>query len=391
MMKKPRGSRGFLYKMSESRIAIQEVRTGKDLLRFIKLPWRLYEDDPNWVPPLISERKAFFDPAKNPFFDHAEVRHFLAVKEGELVGRISAIVNRNHNQVHSDRVGFFGFFESVKDYEVAARLYDAAREFLRSRGMNIMRGPMNFSTNEELGFLLEGYDSPPVFMMTYNPKYYLDFGEEYGLRKAKDLYAYYMHESIKPPERIVRVAEKVKRKRNLTIRRLDIKKLNSEIRIVKEIYNSAWADNWGFVPMTEKEFDHMAKEMKKILDPDLVLIAEVDGQPAGFSLALPNLNQVLHRLNGRLFPLGIFKLLWYAKVKRIINGVRILTAGVVEKHRFQGIDNIFYLDTYRIGTGKGYTWGEFSWILEDNHAMNSALETLGARIYKKYRIYEMEI
>lgn len=378
-------------KVPESPITVQEVKTGKELLQFIKFPWKIYEDDPNWVPPLISERKAFFDPLENPFFEHAIVKNFLASTEGELVGRISAIVNHNHNRFHNDRVGFFGFFESIKDYQVSARLFDAARDFLKSQGMELLRGPCNFSTNDELGFLLEGYDSPPAFMMTYNPRYYLDFAEEYGFRKAKDLFAYYMHESVKPPERVVRVAEKVKKKKNLHIRRLNLKKLDSEIKIIKEIYNSAWSGNWGFVPMTDREFDHMARDLKKVVDPDLVLIAEVDGEPAGFSLALPNLNQVLHKINGRLFPLGILKFLWYTKIKRLVNGTRILTAGVVEKYRRQGIDNIFYLDTYRIGTGKGYSWGEFSWILEDNHAMNSALETLGARIYKKYRIYEMEI
>jgi hypothetical protein len=377
--------------VAEDQIITQEVKTEKELLQFIKLPWKIYKDDPNWVPPLISERKAFFDPQKNPFFEHALVKNFLASREGELVGRISAIVNHNHNRFHRDKTGFFGFFESIKDYQVSAQLFDAAGGFLKSQGMELMRGPCNFSTNEELGFLSEGYDSPPVIMMTYNPRYYLDFAEEYGFRKAKDLFAYYMHQSVKPPERVVRVAEKVKKKKNLRIRRLNLRQLGSEIRIIKEIYNSAWSDNWGFVPMTDREFDYLAKDLKRILDPDLVLIAEVDGEPAGFSLALPDINQVLKKLNGRLFPLGILKLLWYTKIKRLVDGTRILTAGVIEKYRHQGIDNIFYLDTYRIGTGKGYTWGEFSWILEDNHAMNSALETLGARIYKKYRIYEMEI
>lgn len=377
--------------MAEDQIVIQEVKTEKELLQFIKFPWKIYKDDSNWVPPLIFERKSFFDPRKNPFFEHALVKNFLASRDGQLVGRISAIVNHNHNRFHNDRVGFFGFFESIKDYQVSAQLFDTAGDFLKSQGMELMRGPCNFSTNDELGFLSEGYDSPPVIMMTYNPRYYLDFAEEYGFRKAKDLYAYYLHEPIKLPERVVRVAEKVKKKRNLRIRRLNLKRLDSEIKIIKEIYNSAWSDNWGFVPMTDREFDHMAKGLKRIVDPDLVLIAEVNGEPAGFSLALPNINQVLKKLNGRLFPLGILKLLWYTKIKRLVDGTRILTAGVVEKYRRQGIDNVFYLDTYRIGTRKGYTWGEFSWILEDNHAMNSALETLGARIYKKYRIYEMEI
>lgn len=360
-------------------------------MEFIKLPWKIYKDDKNWVPPLISERKEFLDKRKNPFFKHAEVVFYLAKKHGKVVGRIAGIVNRNHIEFQKEKVGFFGFFECVEDYKVAKILLDGVKNWLKSKGMEIMRGPANFSSNEEWGMLLEGFDSPPVFMMTYNPKYYLDFMEKYGMEKARDLYAYFIDKNFPPPERVVKMAASIKQKENIKLHSVDMKNLENEAEKIKAIYNSAWSPNWGFVPMTDEEFDHMVKGLKQIVDPYLVFIAEVDGKPAGFSLALPDVNLVLHKINGRLFPFGLLKLLWHTKIKNKINGVRIITMGVVPEFQKRGIDTVFYVETYNVGVKRGYTWAELSWVLEDNLKMNRILELLGARLYKKYRIYEINI
>jgi hypothetical protein len=377
--------------MEREELNIKLVETKKDLFDFIKFPWKIYKDDKNWVPPLISERKEFFDSENNPFFKHSEVVFYLVKRDNEIVGRICGIINHNHIDYHNEKAGFFGLFEAIKDFEVAKLLLDTVREWLKSKEMEIMRGPMNFSTNDELGFLLEGFDSPPAFMMSYNPKYYLDFMDRYGMVKAKDLYAYYIDKNNRPPERMIKIADEIRKKENLKIRKLNMKDFKNEVKKIKDIYNSAWSKNWGAIPMTEEEFDHLAKNLKQIVDPDLVFLAEIEGEPAGFSMALPNINQLLIKLNGRLFPFGIFKLLWFTKIHNVVNSVRILTMGVIHKYQKRGIDNIFYIDTYNTGEKKGYSWAEMSWVLEDNYLMNRASEILGARVYKKYRIYEMRI
>jgi len=369
-------------------LAIIPVQTKKELKQFILLPWKIYRNDKNWVPPLISERRDFLNPEKNPFFAHAEVKLFLARQGKEIVGRIAAIVNDLHIQTHNERVGFFGLFECIDDFEVARILLDSAKDWLKSKGMEKFRGPADFSSNDQWGFLLEGFDSPPAFLMPYSPKYYLEFMEKYGLKKAKDLYAYRMDTDERPPERIYKVAERIKKKENLVIRKVDLDDFENEVKKIREIYNQAWSRNWGAIPMTDEEFSHMAKDMKQFVDRDLVFIAEVDGQPAGFSLALPDLNEALIRINGRLFPFGLFKLLYY--VKRIKN-VRLITMGVIHKYQKRGIDTIFYTETFDNGVKKGYNGGELSWVLEDNVLMNKAIGLMNTRLYKKYRVYEGEI
>ena len=377
--------------MKLKELNIKEVKTKKDLMEFIKFPWKIYKDNKNWVPPLIMERKDFFNKDKNPFFKHAEVVFYLAEKNEKIAGRIAGIVNHNHIEFQNEKAGFFGFFECVEDYEVAKILLDTVRNWSKSKGMEIMRGPANFSSNEEWGFFLKGFDSPPVFMMSYNPKYYLDFMERYGMRKAKDLYAYFIDKNSPPPQRVVRMAERIKQKGEITIRSVSMKNLKNEAKKIKAIYNSAWSKNWGFIPMTDEEFDHMGDGLKKIVDPNLVFIAEVDGKPAGFSLAVPNINQVLRKINGKLFPFGLFKLLWHTKIKNKINGLRIITMGVVPEFQKRGIDTLFYVETYNVGVKRGYSWAEMSWVLEDNVKMNRVLDLLGAKLYKKYRIYEIGI
>jgi GNAT superfamily N-acetyltransferase len=377
--------------MPTQKPSVRVAETKSDLMQFIRLPWRIYKDDPHWVAPLLVERKEFLDEKKNPFFEHAEVVFYLAQRNGKAVGRIAGIVNHNHIKYHQEKVGFFGLFECVNDCEVAKALLDRVRDWLKAKGMEIMRGPANFSSNEEWGFLLEGFDSRPVIMMTYNPPYYPEFAESYGMVKAKDLYAYFIDETSPPPERVVRMAESIRKKQRVRIRNINMKEFETEVGGIKEIYNSAWSKNWGFVPMTDREFDHLAKSLKQIVDPHMIFLAEVGGKPAGFSLALPDFNQVLARLNGRLFPFGIFKLLWHAKIRRKIDGVRIITMGVVPEFQKRGIDTVFYVETFNVGVRRGYSWAEMSWVLEDNTLMNRVLELLGARLYKKYRIYEIKI
>lgn len=369
-------------------IEIKPVKTGAELTRFLKLPESIYAGNPHWVCPLLLERKEFFHRSKNPFFDTAEVALFLALKDGTPVGRISAHISRPYNEYHREKTGFFGFYESIDDFAVAEALLRTAAEWVRDRGMDRLRGPMNFTTNHELGLLLDVFDRPPVVMMPYNPEYYIGLFEKFGLVKAMDLYAYYGTDDQPIPERVKRVIERVKQRSGCTIRPIDFGNFPQEVAAIKNIYNGAWADNWGFVPMSGAEFDFTAKDMKKIADPELILIAEDAGRPVGFSMALPDFNQVLIRLNGRLLPFGLFKLLWLTKVRRVMDGVRVLTMGILPEYRRRGLDNIFYYETFERGVARGYKWGEFSWILENNDMMNRAAENLGYRKYKTYRIYD---
>jgi GNAT superfamily N-acetyltransferase len=367
-------------------IRIDKVEDEKDLKDFINLPFKLYKKDPYWVPPLISDLKPHFS-RKNPFFDHADVTFFIVKKDGIPAGRIAAIVNHKHIEFHNEKAGFFGFFESINDYDVAQALLDKAGEWLKDKGMEIMRGPMNFSTNEECGFLIEGFESSPLLMMPYNPPYYLELMERYGLKKVKDLFAYIIDVPDELPPRIIKAAV-IAKAHGAVVRPAVMKRFDKELETFKSVYNSAWEKNWGFIPMTEKEIDWMAKRMKTLIVPDLALIAEVDGSPAGFFLALPDFNQVLKRLNGRLGLSGIIKALWYS---RKIRDIRLLIFGILKEHRKKGIDALFYLEAWKATKRKGYKRAEVSWILEDNILVHRAAKMFGARLYKKYRIYEMKI
>jgi GNAT superfamily N-acetyltransferase len=356
---------------------------------FLHLPERLYTDDRHWVCPLRIERRDFIDPKKNPFFENAEVQLFLALRSGRTVGRISAHIYHNHNTTHNERTGFFGFFECANDYAIAEALLSAASAWLKERGMERMRGPANFTTNHDVGFLVDGFDSPPVVMMTYNPPFYPAFAEQFGLAKVMDLYAYYAHDSNPMPDRVARLIERVRSRSGATIRTLDMSKFDDEVQIIKSIYDRAWAPNWGFVPMTEAEYYHLAKDLKQIVDPRIVLIAEIDGEPVGFCLSLPDINQVLIRLRGRLLPFGLIKLLWLTKVRKSIDQIRVLVMGVLPEHQKRGIDNILYHEIYERGPAAGYHAAETSWILETNDMMNRVAENLGHTRYKTYRMYEM--
>jgi len=373
---------------------VTPVRSRAELKEFVRLPWKVYRGDPNWVPPLIADSMKLFDRDHHPFHRHADVECFLARRgatglngapAGEVVGRIAAFVNHAHNEFHGENIGFFGFFETMPDPRVASALLQAAAGWLRERQVSAMRGPANFSSNEEWALLIDGFDSPPKVMMTYNPPEYARYLEDFGFVKAKDLVAYWMDSTVPIPERYERLAEEMARREGITIRSLDKKRMDREIEVVRAVYNSAWEKNWGFVPMTPAEFDHMAKELKPVVDPDFVLFVEVEGKPVGFTLALPDLNQALKVANGRLWPFGLVRMLTESKR---IRTVRVLTLGVVSEYRRQGIDVLMYLQLWKNGLRRGMRGGEFSWILEDNVPMRRALDRMGARVYKTYRLYD---
>ena len=369
-------------------ITVGLVRDKKDWQDFLKLPWQIYQGNPNWVPPLLSEVRETLDTQKNPFWEHARRELFLARKDGKPAGRIAAIVDDNHNRFHQEETGFFGFFECIDDFDVAKILWDEAKNWLKAQGMKKLRGPVNPSMNDECAFLLEGFDLPPTIMMPYTQRYYLDLAEKYGFKKAKDLYALLKMAKDGIPERIERMVTAIKKKTSVTIRPFNMKNYEQDIQHLKDIYNSAWERNWGFVPMTDKEMDLTAKKLKQLADPDLVLFAEIDGKPVGLTVTIPDYNQVLIHLNGRLGPIEMLKFLYYRKK---ITGVRSLIGGVKKEFRNTGIIAVLYYQTEKNAAGKGYQWCELGWNLEDNDLINQFDIAIGGRIYKKYRIYEMPI
>jgi hypothetical protein len=372
-------------------IEIREVEGQSDLMRFIKYPNMLYRNEKYFVPYLNSDRKKFLDKNKNPFFKHSRGAYYLAYRGGSLVGRIAAIINDLHNQYHNEKIGFFGFFDCVDDLEVAACLMAAAEKFVKKEGMTILRGPMNFSTNDEIGLLIEGFDSYPCFMMTWNPPYYLELFDKMGFSKIEDVLAYYIDDSNPPAERIKSIVEKTRARSRITLRTVRMDDFDRELEIVRTIYNAAWSKNWGFVPMTPEEFHHLAFDFKKIIEPQLVILAFIDDEPAGFVLAMPDYNPVFKKMNSHLYPVGFLKFIYYAKIHRLMTGARVLTLGVVHKYQKIGLEMVLYYEAFVRGPACGYHWGEMSWILERNVLMNKAAVAMGGRPYKKYRIFDKAI
>lgn len=378
--------------MPNSAVMVAPVRSSSERRQFLDFPYRLYRDDPHWVAPLKMAQKDILDTARHPFYKSSEVELFLARRDGRVIGRIMVILNKQHNEFHHEDVGFFGFFEVENDPSAAEALVRAGREWLVARGAKLMRGPVNPSTNYECGLLVEGFDRKPAVMMPYNPPYYSVLLERCGLSKAMDLYAYYVDEdSFLVSDKLTRVAERARKKDGITVRRVDIKNFQREVETVRLVYNQAWSDNWGFVPVTNDEFEHLAKDLKQIVDPELVYIAEKknpdseESVPIGFFLAVPDMNQALSKISGRLFPTGLIKLLWHS---RRINAIRVITMGVTKEHQNLGIAAVFYDEVNRRGRANGYRSAEMSWVLENNTLMNRAAEMLGGRRTKTYRIYE---
>ncbi len=376
-----------------SEIIVKAVENEVEKMRFIKFPWEIYKGYDNWVPPLIYDVRKNLDTVKNPFYKHAKIQLFLALDGKTIVGRIAAIVNDNHNKKYNDKVGFFGYFESINSKEVSIALFEAAGNWLKENGMDTIRGPINLSINDEVGLLAEGYDTPPVLLMTYNPPYYEKLITDYGFTKAKELYAYIFGEqhfdsNTKSLEKLQRVSDIVIKRDNIKIRKIVLKNLESELMKVMKVYNSAWIDNWGSVQMTEEEFKFVASSLKPLVDEDIVYFAEVNGEPVGFSLSLPDYNQIFRHINGKLLPFGWYKILTGRKK---INAIRVMIMGIVPEYQRKGIEAVFINNTIKIGTSKGYKNAEISWVLEDNVPMVQTAINLGAEKYKTYRIYDKQI
>ena len=378
--------------MSASSVRVVPVTSRRQVKDLVMFPFRLYRDDPNWVPPLISDRMKHFSPSANPFYQHAQVQLFRALRDGQTVGTIAAIADETHPRIWNEPVGFFGEFEAIDDQEVAHALFDAARDWLAARGREVMRGPMNMNVNEEIGLLVDGYDGPPVIMMTYNPPYYQEMIEAYGFGKAKDVYAYkidiagYAADLSNVPGQVKRVARIAVERYGVTLRHLDLRRIHEEVDLIKPIYRKAWQMNWGAIPITDDELDHLADSLVQIADSRITYLAFVDGQAIGVFLAVPDFCQVAIHLGGRLFPTGWLKYLWY---RRKITGLRVLIMGVLEEHRLKGIEALFYLEGLRRAKEMGMEWGEMSWILEDNYKVRRGIEAMGGRLYRTYRLYDI--
>lgn len=380
-----------------SELIIASVESPEDLMTFIAFPWEVYQDDPYWVPPLVSERKAFLDPEKNPFFEHAKARYFLARRNGKVVGTIAAFTNELYNQFQETNVGFFGFFEVLDDPEAAEALLSTAVDWVRAAKHESIIGPAQFSTNDEVGLLVDGFNDSPRILMTYNPPRYQTYLENAGFQNAMNLWAYAMkieHFREQIPEKLIRVAEKVRVRKELNIRKVDMKHFDKEVEKIKVIYNRSWARNWGFVPMTDSEIEKLAEQLRPILDPEIVVVAEREGETVGFGLSLPDLNQPLRLAYPKPTTnetITMLKLAWHWKVRRRVDWMRVFALGVLPEYRGLGIDALMYYETAKAAFRRGYKWAEMSWILENNEMMNRSIRMLGGEVYKTYRMYEKKV
>jgi len=375
-----------------SEIRIEPVSDSRSLAEFIALPGRLYRGEPGFVAPLAMERQDALSTRKNPYFRHAEAQYFLARRDGKVVGRISAQIDRLYLERHKDATGHFGLLDAIDDAEVFAALTAAAESWLRTRGMKRAVGPLNLSTNEECGLLVDGFEAAPMMMMPYSPRHAARRLEGAGYRKAKDLIAYdYDVMNAKPITDAKILARAGVDESRIRLRHLDMKRYQQDLGVVLDIFNDAWSDNWGYVPMTAEEIAHAAKSMKPLIEPQLFWIAEIDGEPASMIVCLPNLNEAIAGLDGKLLPFGWAKLLWRLKVSKVKTS-RVVLFGLRKKHQRSTIGSaviLRILDALRLGGRKiGMPRAELSWILEDNLPMRKIIEKVGGRAYKTYRIYE---
>lgn len=382
--------------MSNQPLMIRKVSSPADWKTFIKFPWQIYQGDPNWVPPLYFDHKDSFNPNKHPFFEFGEAEFLIAFRGAEPIGTICAMVNHRHNEFHNEKAAHFGFFEVKQDPEAAAKLLEAACDWAREKEMTKVLGPASYSSNYLYGLLVDGFDSPPSIEMTYNPAYYVDFIQDAGFETAMDLWAWYFplhdlygRDAEKLPAKLVRVVEKIKKRYNITLREIDMKNWDAEIAKFKEIYNQAWSKNWGFVPLTDNELHHLAESLKIVVDPRVTFFAEVNGKPIGASVPLPNINEILVKAQpGPSMTSSILAAIRLLLGRRKVKLIRIFAMGVIEEYRGRGVDALFYYETVKRAIANGYTEGEASWILANNDMMNRAIEMMGAKVYKTYRIYE---
>lgn len=374
-------------------VQIIAINNSKGLTAFIRLPYALYQNDPHWVPPLNMERKDFLNRKKNPFFRHGEAELFLAFRDGRPVGRISAQIHHGHLEKYNDACGFFGFFESVEDQEVATALIQTAGAWLKKKGMKKIRGPFNWTMyDNETGILIDGFNTPPVLMMGHNPPYYPRLLEQTGFQKIKDIYAWH-YEIGGITEVTQQLADATREYPGLTLRTINMKKFKEEVRLLMQIYNEAWEQNWGFVPAGEDEILYIAKMLKPIVDPEMIFFAFVGNDPAGFSLCLPNINEAIRDLNGKLLPFGWAKLLWRLKHKGL-KSLRLPLMGIRKPYRgskLGALSVLMNVEMHRRGLSRGYKTGELSWTLEDNERINRGIEFMGGEKYKTYRVYEKEL
>lgn len=376
-------------------LVIEPIAGRRAMQRFITFPWQVYAGNPYWVPPLLLERRQFFNPARNPFFRHADVQYFIARRGRRDVGTIAAFINHAHNQAHNEQVGFFGFFEALPDQEAAVALLETAAQWVRNRGMQAICGPANFAVDNESGLLLDAYDQPPTMMTVYTPPAYCEYVAAAGFVKAADWYAYAIDRETLVgddprdlPPRMLRGLEIARRRSGASFRKVRMREFNQELARLRTVYNQAWERNWGFVPLDEAEIDYLATNLKPFVDPDLIFVAEAEGWAVGISITLPDLNQPLRRVNGRLLPLGWWHL--WRGLKRI-DAVRFFAMGIVPAYRHRGIEAVFYAETIREAVRKGYQRAELSLIVESNTMMRRSIEAFGARIAKTYRVYEKQL
>jgi len=375
-----------------SNIEVSEVTSRRERDEFIKFQWQIYASDSAWVPPLIIERKKFLDRKRHPFYRHGDAALFLARKNGRIAGRIMASDDPNYNLLHGTNVGCFGLFECIEDREVAAALFDAAASWLRKKGRTELMGPIDYSTNYVCGLLIDGFQFPPTILTAHNPPYYCELIDNCGFTKAKDWYAWWFADPSKAATHLRRLATRLRTRWPVRIRSANFKNLRDESRRLREIFNQAWERNWGFVPFTEAEIEFMTEELKPLIVPEFAWVAEIDNEPVGFTLALPDINVVLRDLNGRLtrfcLPTGLIKLLRY---KRRAQKGRLIALGVVQKYRRAGIAEMLVLRVMEETMIKRGITGELSMTLEDNFMINRFIEAIGAERYKTYRIYTRSI
>ena len=374
-------------------VEIKQHQPGEDLKDFIQVAFDVYADDAAWVPPLNMEITDRLTPEKNPFFEHAEVALFTAWKDGKAVGRISAQIDHEHLRIHKDNAGFFGFFDTVNDQEVASALVAAAEQWLASRGMTLMRGPFSLSINEETGMLVEGFDSPPTIMSPHHRPYQGVLAEGAGLQKVKDCYGW-KHQVVPAPPRAQRAWEAINSLPEVRFRSVSPLKLKKEVHDILDVFNDAWQHNWGFVPATDSEAKKMAADLQLILDKELSFFAEIDGQPVAICICLPNLNEAIFDFKGKLTPVTVPKLIWRLKIRHpkwarlMLLGIRTELRG---KKRYAPLAMAVIAELVRRGLKQGYEWAELGWTLEDNRLINAAIRSMGSTIYKRYRIFEKPI
>jgi GNAT superfamily N-acetyltransferase len=370
-----------------SNTLVAPVQTARQQKQFLKLPWQLYQGDPNWIPPLRQNQKELVGFAKHPFYDQAVGQAFLAVRDGRPVGRILAIVNNVHIERYKERRGFFGFFESIDDQEVASGLFDAARDWLAEHDCHDIRGPVNPSMNYECGLLIEGFDTPPLFMMTYNHPYYANLIEGYGFQKTQDLYAFWGHVDMLQSldKKLEFVVAEATRRFNVKLRRMSKKNFEQEVRMYLNIYNEAISGTWGFTPLSEAEIDHMAASLKHLIAPEMTSIAEIDGRPVAAAFGLLDYNPRIKKIDGKLFPFGFIRLLWN---RRAIKTIRLIATTVIPEYQRWGLGVVILSRLVPDSIDWGVQEAEFSWVLESNHLSYASLKRGGAKLTKTYRLYD---